>query len=101
MDFQIGGPQALQRGRQLGERLLVRVRDARSELPQQPHRGDAAPPQADHGDPLSRYLHRRSFAHDHAHRSFSVLRLKSASSTAMIHRRTTTFGSSQPFSSKW
>jgi hypothetical protein len=35
------------------------------------------------------------------YRNFNVLRLSNASSMAMIHSRTTTFGSSHPFISKW
>ena len=35
------------------------------------------------------------------HLSFSVLRLSNANRMAMIHSRTTTFGSSHPFISKW
>ena len=101
MDLHCSHSQSAQRGRQLRGRLLICHGHARAQALEQADRSQAAPSQPNDGDPLPGDFQCRLFAHHHTHRSFNVLKLTRASSMAMIHRRTTTLGSSQPFSSKW
>ena len=85
---------------QLTLMLAVGHRHAGAGLLQQTTSGDTASRQ-----PQYRHLSPRHFhlidSHHAYHRSFNVLRLKSARRIAIIQSRTTTFGSSHPFISKW
>ena len=71
----------------------VGQRHARAALGEQQRGGDAAARRADHRHVLS--------PHREAHRSFNVVRLKSAKMIATIRNRVITFGSLQPINSKW
>ena len=71
----------------------VGQRDARAALGEQQRGRDAAARRAHDRHVLS--------AHREAHRSFNVVRLKSAKMIATIRNRVMTFGSLQPISSKW
>ena len=77
-------------------RSLVSVRTALGAAPHEQDRGgDAAARRADDDDPLARDGEWRR-----RHRSFSVVREKSAKMIATITKRAMTFGSLQPMSSK-
>ena len=74
----------------------VGQRDAGAAPDQQLGGGDAAAGRADDDHPLAANGERGV-----AHRSFSVVRLRSAKMIARIRKRVMTFGSLQPMSSKW
>ena len=80
----------------LDRRTHVRERDRGATPDEQLCRGDAAACRAHHDDPLATNGEGRA-----GHRSFNVVRLKSAKMIAMIRKRVMTFGSLQPISSKW
>ena len=93
----------LERDARLAQPLLVvdalaRVgeRDRRAAADEQLRRRDAAARRADDDDPLARDGEGAG-----RHRSFSVVRLKSAKMIARMTNRVITFGSLQPISSKW
>jgi len=86
--------------RQLALVFTIGHGDASAGFLQQMTGRKAASRQPQHRHLSSRQLHLIKLHHAH-HRSFNVLRLKSAKRIAMIQRRTTTFGSSHPFISKW
>ena len=74
----------------------VGQRDAGAAAHQQLRRRHTASGRADHDDPLATNGEGRV-----AHRSFSVVRLKSAKMMARMRNLVITFGSLQPMSSKW
>ena len=95
--------QAAQDRRQLGQGFLIGDRDARAEHHEQTDCGCAASAKTDHRHLFAVEFERMRFFHGGtppAHLSFNVLKLNRASRMAMIHKRTTTLGSSHPFSSK-